>query len=102
MTAKEFDALPLHDATLATIAINWRARSCTLSFTLVHHEGDSPSRGLLTFDGLRGASLPFEEPWGRSSSVNAANCPESGVFIIEMQSGDQLTFRASAFTWRAD
>ena len=102
MTAIEFDALPLHDATLSTLTIEWPRRSCTLVFTLVHQPGQSPSAGTLTFDGLREASLPLQEPWGRSNSVNAASCPEAGVFVIELQSGDQLRFVATGYKWMSN
>jgi hypothetical protein len=101
MEVAEFMRLPLHDATLCTITMDWSARSCVLSFTLVHHVGQLPSRGLLTFHGLQSASLPRQEPWGPSNSVNATRCPEVGVFVIELQSGDELWFRASDFAWSA-
>lgn len=101
MTTTDLDMLPLHDATLATVTIDWPRRSCTLVFTLVHDLGQRPSRGELTFVGLRRVSLPFEEPWGPSNSVNGASTPEPGVFIIELQSGDRLELLASGFTWSA-
>jgi hypothetical protein len=85
-----FDSLPLHDALLADIYINWEAARCDLSFSPVglssHH---------LVFEGFTSIELPRHESWGRSSSVNSLAQPEEGAFEIELQSGDTIRIEAS-------
>ncbi len=97
----EFNALPVHDAILLRIIINREARTCSLLFRLVVPSDQAASAGTLTFTGLRSVALPFEQPWGPSNSVNRMWREEPDMFVVEIQSGDELRFHAEEFEWAA-
>jgi hypothetical protein len=86
-----FKDLPLHDATLHTIRIDWRAGVCTLML-----DAASGSHELI-FTGLLGIAIPREQPWGPSVSINDVR-ERDGGYEIEVQSGDVL--RIVAESWR--
>jgi hypothetical protein len=91
-----FDQLPIHDATLKEIQIEWAEGTCTLNIDT--HSGTASS---LVFQGVTRISVSRDFPWGRSVSVNAARQTEAGRYDIEMQSGDTVSVCASSwqFNW---
>lgn len=92
-----FDTLPLHDASLEAIYINWEAARCDLRLTPV----GLPSH-LLVFEGFTNIDLPRRESWGSSSSVNTLAQPHEGLFEIELQSGDTIRVQASHWAFRPE
>lgn len=92
-----FDTLPLHDAVLAAINISWEAARCDLRFRPV----GLPSH-LLVFEDFTNVELPRRESWGPSASVNTVLQRESGVFEIELQSGDILRIEARHWSFRPE
>lgn len=85
-----FDKLPLHDAILRTINVDWAGRSCVLTMAM----SESGSSQLI-FSGITELFLPRHEPWGRSVSVNSLTSSGPTKFEIEMQSGDVLSVVAA-------
>jgi hypothetical protein len=83
-----FDALPLHDATLSAICINWHAARCEIQLLPV---GRLPL--VLVFEGFTNIELQRRETWGPSSSVNSVK-ERDGQFEIELQSGDTIRVAA--------
>jgi hypothetical protein len=51
----------------------------------------------LTFRGVTAVHFPHEAPWGESTHINSPRCESSDVFVIEMQSGDEIRVRADTF-----
>ncbi len=87
-----FEKLPLHDAVLHTIQVDWAARSCVL--TLDTSEADNCQ---LVFAGVTELVLPRHEPWGPSASINSLASGDPTNFTIEMQSGDVLSIDATSW-----
>ena len=92
-----FDSLPLHDAVLAAIHIDWHAARCEMRLRPV---GLPPH--LLVFEGFTHIALPRRESWGPSSSVNAFAQPQEGLFDIALQSGDTIRVEAAQWVFRLD
>jgi hypothetical protein len=86
-----FKELPLHDATLHTICIDWRTGVCMLAL-----ETGSGPRDLI-FEGFVSIAIPRAHPWGPSVSIMGVS-ERDGGYEIEMQSGDVL--RIGAASWR--
>ena len=92
-----FNALPIHDATLSAICINWEAARCEIRLLPV---GMAPQ--LLVFEGFTNIALPRRETWGPSSSVNTAMQQKDGQFEIELQSGDTICIEASHWAFHLE
>lgn len=90
-----FDALPLHDAVVRTIEIDWEKKLCRFRLSVVSR---SSNDALLAFEGVTWLSMPHNEPWGSSSSVNSGS-GASGSFRIEMQSGDIIEITATSYAF---
>jgi len=86
-----FDSLMLHDATILNIDFKW-------SNSLVVINVKSHAKNIsLEFTGCTNISVPHENPWGKSSSINSTKY-EDGLFKIEMQSGDVIAITANSFS----
>ena len=83
----EIDTLPLHDASLESIEVLWAEARCRLVLKL------ASGKHLLEFRGISRVTIPYEEPWGPSISINRASF-EDGVTSIQMQSGDTIEIAA--------
>lgn len=92
-----FNSLPIHDATLAAMYINWEAARCDIRLLPV---GLPPH--LLTFKGFTNIELPRREDWGPSSSINSSNQSDTGQFEIEIQSGDTIRIEAAHWAFLAE
>jgi hypothetical protein len=79
----------LHDATFVEARIAWETRAAAFNFETVF---DGSVR--LEVSGVANLSLPHQEPWGPSASVNEFRRLPDG-FEIEMQSGDVIAVTAS-------
>lgn len=86
-----FKDLPLHDVTLQTILVDWRAGVCTLGLDT----GSGPQE--LIFSGLISIAIPRGQPWGPSTSINEVR-ERDGIYEIEVQSGDVVSVVAES--WR--
>ena len=84
-----FEALPLHDGVLRSIAVDWENARCTLAVR-VALQGDQS----LVFTGLRRVTIPRDQPWGPSTCINSVRERSQSEFEIEMQSGDVLCILA--------
>jgi len=91
----EFDALPLHDATLSAIHVSYEAARCDLRLNVV---GGAAFQ--LVFEGFSALRFPRQEPWGRSCSVNTGRQVSTEVYEIELQSGDALQVEARSWAFR--
>ena len=89
-----FTELPLHDAVLTAVHINWDAARCDLKLRPV---GSKPHS--LVFEGFVNVELPRRESWGRSASINSAKQLGPSLFEIELQSGDVLRIEAPRWTY---
>ena len=91
-----FQGLPLHDAVLNSITINWSESKVEFS-VLAFVEKDVPAvPHKLRFMGVKDVSCPHSSPWGDSNSIN--NVSEvPGEYKIEMQSGDVISIKCDDF-----
>jgi hypothetical protein len=100
MNSGDINVLPLHDAVLRSVAIDWELKSCRFNLVAFSQPGASAMPHVLEFSGVTSLHMPHAEPWGPSSSINSASCSEHG-FRIEMQSGDVIEVDALHFTFTA-
>src|SRR4051812_22165622 len=90
-----FGALPLHDASLDSLTVDWNAKSCVIQVRVV---GGQPHS--LSFRDVSNVSIPHKQPWGPSGFINAL-AENRGHFLIEMQSGDTIEVVAGGFDFVA-
>jgi hypothetical protein len=92
--ATEFTTLPLHDAILHTLSIEWEARRCVAELEVfVDHTKEAVPR-LLIWHGVTALVAPHHNPWGPSVFVNTALFEPPSTYVIEMQSGDEIRITA--------
>src|SRR5688572_13699951 len=92
-----FAAVPVHDSTLTGVRFDWANARCILSVVPVGLDSHQ-----LVFSGVSELHIPRHEPWGPSKSVNVLRERESGVFEVELQSGDVLRIVAAAWEFRRE
>ena len=101
MSPMPFDALPLHDAVLTTVTLNWAAAICEVR---IHTSGPIHTKAgpyILRFHRVRRVDIPRFEPWGPSGSVNSQS-RQGDLYQIEIQSGDTMTVTAESFEFVSD
>lgn len=92
MTLTDFNSLPLHDATLVSISIDWETKLCTLQCT------SRNGTRYLQMAGVTSFKCSLQDSWGPSSSILA--CSRDGdSYHIKLQSGDDITIDATHFTF---
>jgi hypothetical protein len=87
----------LHDATLVAVVVDWPAGTAAVEVEVV-----GGRKHTLHASGLRRLTIPREQPWGPSVSINRADLTArseaaGALFQIEMQSGDQIEIDADSF-----
>jgi hypothetical protein len=100
MGSQEFSSLPLHDALLKSVEIDWEKKTCRIEVAAFVEANAWATPHQLLFSGVTSLSVPHEEPWGPSSSVNATS-QDNNRFQIEMQSGDIIEVAATSFAFSA-
>jgi hypothetical protein len=96
----EFSSLPLHDALLQSVEMQWEQKLCRIKVAAFVSREHSAVPYLLEFSGVTSLIMLHKEPWGPSSSVNSTAFA-SDTFRIEMQSGDIIELVASHFKFIA-
>ena len=91
-----FQALPLHDAVLHRITINWSGARAELSLSAFVDKDTLAVPHKLIFAEVKDVSCPHLSPWGDSNSINNTSVL-SGEYKIEMQSGDVITVKCDDF-----
>jgi hypothetical protein len=91
-----FSSLSLHDAILKGLRLDWAARTCIVEVEafVVRDQNAQPHE--MIFQKVCAVTLPHEDPWGPSVFINAVR-QEDEVYIIQMQSGDEIRITAGAF-----
>lgn len=100
MDSPDVSTLRLHDALLSSITIVWERKACRFDLLAFAAPGTNAAPHVLEFFGVTSVTIPHQEPWGPSSSINSISCSQ-GQFRIEMQSGDIIELSASHFTFSA-
>ncbi|MDB6023819.1 MAG: hypothetical protein JWM68_42 [Verrucomicrobiales bacterium] len=97
---RQFSSLPLHDAILQELRLDWKHRTCTASIlAFMDRTKDAVARQILWHD-VSEAFIPHQNPWGPSVFINSASVDLDGIFTIEMQSGDQIQIQAKGFDFK--
>lgn len=89
--------LPLHDAVLYHIELCWEQRICRLFLSLFLEQIQTAQPHILEFFGVSNLLVPHESPWGDSVLINTVTQITSGIYYIEIQSGDTIIITASDF-----
>lgn len=90
-----FEDLPLHDAILHSVHVDWAVATCVFVISAFVEPKKEAQPRELVFRGLESLSLPHQEPWGPSVFINRALQPSPGVFQLQMQSGDLVEVMAT-------
>jgi hypothetical protein len=99
-SVEQFSALPLHDAILLELRLDWSQRVCVATVqAFVQRDQQAVARQIIWY-GMREASIPHHAPWGESQSINAARVEPGSAFVLEMQSGDEIRIVADRFEFR--
>jgi hypothetical protein len=92
-----FSKLPLHDAILHELQYEWEKKTLTMFISaFVKPKENAVPRQILWQD-VSEIIIPHQNPWGPSVFINTKSVDNSGIFIIEMQSGDEIRIRAKTF-----
>ncbi len=95
-----FDKLPLHDAVLKTIIVDWGCAEIILSVTAFVVKGDAAVPCILRFSSVTMFEGSQFNEWGASNSILDAKA--SGTeFTIQMQSGDVIKIKASSYAFQS-
>jgi hypothetical protein len=97
LVTQRFEDLPLHDAILEGISIQWDRSRCILTVAAFVTRGEPAQPCVLTFDRISRVVVPHEEPWGRSGHIYGQRSGADGMYVIEMQSGDEIQITAGSF-----
>lgn len=89
----------LHDASLVALHFDWKARTCTFSFSGAPHQ---PGPFKVVFNGVTRLTIPASDSWGPSVSVLEFRDDGTGLYEFAMQSGDTITVVAPNHSFEAD
>ncbi|NUP05745.1 MAG: hypothetical protein HOW73_06760 [Polyangiaceae bacterium] len=95
--ADNFADLPLHDAVIGRITLDWAAGTLRLELSVFYARDAHAIPSTLTFEGLTDVSLSRHEPWGPSVYVNSSVFEPPTCYRLEMQSGDVIEVGAASF-----
>jgi hypothetical protein len=95
--SRNFVELPLHDALLHELTVDWvNARLC-VRLSVFFAKGTDAAPTELIFYGVTGIDATRENPWGPSVFVNSPSFEPPDIYALEMQSGDVIKVRAESF-----
>ena len=92
------EVLPLHDAILGEININWENRIVEIHLQAFVKQGSKALPHLLKFEGVSNIEVPHNSPWGESFFVNDVSLVDD-CCEVEMQSGDVVKIVAESFSF---
>ncbi|NMP01462.1 hypothetical protein HHE94_01810 [Pseudoalteromonas arctica] len=95
---KSIETLPLHDAILNTININWENRSVIFNLNVFTVKGGDALSHQLTFENASNIEVPHNSPWGDSIFINGVSIIEDN-YEIEIQSGDVIKITAEKYSF---
>ena len=93
--------LPLHDALLHQINIDWKNHITKFDVSAFIHNGKNAEPCTLIFSGVSNVSVPHNNAWGESLFINEVNVIDDAV-EIHMQSGDIIKISAVSFTFETN
>lgn len=92
----KIENLPLHDAILEKIIVNWSGREVTIILKAFSKAGKNAIPHALKFGQVNDIQIPHKSPWGESKFINAVSV-KNDICKIEMQSGDEIYISAERF-----
>ena len=95
-TVDDLATLPLHDATVVDLVVDWKQGTCTA--TVRGGLGSDGGERVLTWRGVSELRVAQKKPWGPSASILEASGGPAGSFAITMQSGGQVRLSATDCT----
>ncbi|WP_339067800.1 hypothetical protein [Teredinibacter turnerae] len=93
----KFEDLNLHDATINSVSYLWEGKTLTVQGEYFSVEKGEPIGFALSFHGVTCVSLPHQEEWGASASINGTKFSAPTTYSIEIQSGDVITIEAAGY-----
>jgi hypothetical protein len=92
-----FNDLILHDGPISSIEINWEKKICAIKLAVFIIKDEFAVDCILQFDEVSRVDVPLQSPWADSVYINEQREEAGGVFLIEMQSGDEIRITAKSF-----
>lgn len=99
-SSEHFATLPLHDATLTEFRLDWSQHVCVASVLAFVQAGQPALPRQVVWHGVTEASVPHRAPWGESVFINTVRVEAGSVFVVEMQSGEEIRIVAERFEFR--
>ncbi|MBV1879319.1 MAG: hypothetical protein KUG79_16880 [Pseudomonadales bacterium] len=94
-----FDKLPLHDALLGQIKIDWENSLVKLELQAFTELSKAASPHHLLFQGVTDFRCSRNNEWGPSNSVLEVNNIDC-EYQIQMQSGDTISIKADGYEFK--
>lgn len=94
----DFDALPLHDAVLSRVSLEWEQRVVSAEVAIFLDCSKPAIAAVLTWHGVRSVRLPCAAPWGPSAFIDKQYKTGPSTYAIAIQSGDVLEIEADGFS----
>ena len=86
----------LHDYSLIKVEVMWAEAVCHLHLVTWSNAEGRHTPVVVELTGVKFVSLPRNEPWGPSSSINSATF-SARTLSVEMQSGDLISISAEGY-----
>jgi len=98
----KFEELPLHDAVLRDVVVDWKNQSCRVHVSAFVDRTAAAVPCTLTWTAVREVRVPMLSPWGPSIFINSQSKEGSGRYLIEVQSGDVIVIEADHGVFERD
>lgn len=96
----QFEKLPLHDAYIETIVINWEESSIEIRMYAFTVKAKDALPHILKFTDAEDIHVPHKNPWGESVFINSAEFKDQ-TYQLEMQSGDVIKIKSGGFSFKS-
>ena len=95
-TRGAFNHLPLHDAVLSRLVVDWARAACVLELHAFTRPEEDARPCELRFARVTRLEVAHASPWGESASVHHGRHEKRDVYVLEMQSGDVIRLEAGS------
>lgn len=93
------EKLPLHDAVIEQISIDWRSSRVELELLVFTDLSKPASSHKLVFQDLKEFQCSRTDEWGPSSSILEVTYSDAR-YLIKVQSGDEISISAGAYEFK--
>jgi hypothetical protein len=95
-TDSDFAEWPLHDAIVGPFTLDLEAQTCRLDLDVFFRRGEDAQPGRIEWEGVSEFKASQTFPWGRSFPAINRHWREDELYVLELQTGDQVQVAATS------